>query len=161
MQVRYENPTSDGASDGASEGPLRPQELDRLREEAEKGHKTLQAAKEGFANALSAIVDGNVTTLLTALILYNVGTGRKTTIKELAELVLEITGADVEIQYEPAGKLSRQCSGRKLLPAAQAGADQAPHLPGSQDSAGRYLRLHRDVLQSAAQAWLQWHALAG
>jgi len=49
--------------------------FDRLREEAEKGHKTINAAKEGFANALSAIVDGNVTTLLTALILYNVGTG--------------------------------------------------------------------------------------
>ena len=49
--------------------------FDRLREEAEKGHKTAQAAKEGFKNALSAIIDGNVTTLLTALILYNVGTG--------------------------------------------------------------------------------------
>ncbi|HVS18244.1 MAG TPA: protein translocase subunit SecD [Planctomycetota bacterium] len=49
--------------------------FDRLREEAEKGHKTINAAKEGFNNALSAIIDGNVTTLLTALILYNVGTG--------------------------------------------------------------------------------------
>jgi SecD/SecF fusion protein len=49
--------------------------FDRLREEAEKGHKTLQAAKEGFQNALSAIVDGNVTTLITALILYNIGSG--------------------------------------------------------------------------------------
>lgn len=34
---------------------------------------------------------------------YNVGTGRKTTIKELAELLLEITGSDLQIQYEPAG----------------------------------------------------------
>ncbi|MBX2869829.1 MAG: NAD-dependent epimerase/dehydratase family protein [Acidiferrobacterales bacterium] len=34
---------------------------------------------------------------------YNVGTGIKTTIKELAELVLDITGSDLEIQYEPAG----------------------------------------------------------
>jgi SecD/SecF fusion protein len=49
--------------------------FDRLREEAEKGHKTMQAAKEGFQNALSAIVDGNVTTLITALILYNIGSG--------------------------------------------------------------------------------------
>ena len=49
--------------------------FDRLREEAEKGHKVAQAAKEGFNNALSAIVDGNVTTLITALILYNIGTG--------------------------------------------------------------------------------------
>jgi SecD/SecF fusion protein len=49
--------------------------FDRLREEAEKGHKAINAAKAGFGNALSAIVDGNVTTLITALILYNLGTG--------------------------------------------------------------------------------------
>lgn len=49
--------------------------FDRLREEAEKGHKAINAAKAGFSNALSAIVDGNVTTLITALILYNLGTG--------------------------------------------------------------------------------------
>lgn len=35
---------------------------------------------------------------------YNVGTGIKTTIKELAELLLEIAGSDLEIKYEPAGK---------------------------------------------------------
>ncbi|MHC5027923.1 MAG: NAD-dependent epimerase/dehydratase family protein, partial [Planctomycetota bacterium] len=34
---------------------------------------------------------------------YNVGTGIKTTIKELAELLIELTGADVEIEYEPGG----------------------------------------------------------
>lgn len=34
---------------------------------------------------------------------YNVGTGVKTTIKELAELVLELTGSDQRIHYEPAG----------------------------------------------------------
>jgi len=34
---------------------------------------------------------------------YNVGRGVKTTIKELTELMLEVTGADLEIQYEPGG----------------------------------------------------------
>lgn len=34
---------------------------------------------------------------------YNVGTGLRTTIKELAEVVLEITGSDLTIQYEPGG----------------------------------------------------------
>ena len=34
---------------------------------------------------------------------YNVGCGVKTTIKELAELVLEIKGSDTKIQYQPAG----------------------------------------------------------
>jgi UDP-glucose 4-epimerase len=35
---------------------------------------------------------------------YNVGMGTQTTIKELCELILEVTGADFEIQYEPAGQ---------------------------------------------------------
>ncbi len=34
---------------------------------------------------------------------YNVGTGIKTTIQELAELILEVTGSDLDIQYEPGG----------------------------------------------------------
>ncbi|WP_029896190.1 NAD-dependent epimerase/dehydratase family protein [Desulfohalovibrio reitneri] len=34
---------------------------------------------------------------------YNVGTGAKTTIKELAELILEVTGSDLEIEYKPGG----------------------------------------------------------
>jgi UDP-glucose 4-epimerase len=34
---------------------------------------------------------------------YNVGTGVRTSLQELAELVLEITGTDVGIRYEPAG----------------------------------------------------------
>ena len=34
---------------------------------------------------------------------YNVGTGRKTTIRELAEGLLDLTGARLSIQHEPAG----------------------------------------------------------
>ncbi len=34
---------------------------------------------------------------------YNVGTGQKTTIKELAELILNVTGSALEIVYEPGG----------------------------------------------------------
>ena len=34
---------------------------------------------------------------------YNVGRGVQTTIKELAELILEITGSNLQIQYEPGG----------------------------------------------------------
>jgi SecD/SecF fusion protein len=49
--------------------------FDRLREEAEKGRNPKQAAKAGFDLALSAIVDANVTTFLTAVILYKLGTG--------------------------------------------------------------------------------------
>jgi SecD/SecF fusion protein len=49
--------------------------FDRLREESEKGRNPKQAAKAGFDNALSAIIDSNVTTFLTALILYKLGSG--------------------------------------------------------------------------------------
>jgi UDP-glucose 4-epimerase len=34
---------------------------------------------------------------------YNVGTGIRTSIKELAELILDITGSSLSVQYEPAG----------------------------------------------------------
>jgi UDP-glucose 4-epimerase len=34
---------------------------------------------------------------------YNVGTGRRTTIAELAHLLLEVTGSDVGIRHEPGG----------------------------------------------------------
>ena len=49
--------------------------FDRLREEADKGRNARQAAKAGFDKALSAILDANITTFLTALILFKVGTG--------------------------------------------------------------------------------------
>jgi UDP-glucose 4-epimerase len=35
---------------------------------------------------------------------YNVGSGIQTSIKELAEQILQITGSDLNIQYEPAGQ---------------------------------------------------------
>ena len=48
---------------------------ERIREEAEKGRKPQQSAKDGFANALSTIVDANLTTLITGIILYKFGSG--------------------------------------------------------------------------------------
>ena len=48
---------------------------ERIREERERNKNIRGAVEEGFKNALSAIVDGNVTTLLTALILFKVGSG--------------------------------------------------------------------------------------
>jgi UDP-glucose 4-epimerase len=35
---------------------------------------------------------------------YNIGSGQGTTIKELAEMILEVTGSKFSIQYEPAGQ---------------------------------------------------------
>jgi preprotein translocase subunit SecD len=49
--------------------------FERIREELIAGRATRTAVDDGFANALSAIVDSNITTLLTALILFQFGTG--------------------------------------------------------------------------------------
>jgi preprotein translocase subunit SecD len=49
--------------------------FERIREELAAGRSTRAAADEGFKAAMSAIVDSNLTTLITALILYQVGTG--------------------------------------------------------------------------------------
>jgi protein-export membrane protein SecD len=49
--------------------------FERIREELANGRSPRPAVKEGFENALSAIVDSNLTTLLTAAILWYVGTG--------------------------------------------------------------------------------------
>ena len=35
---------------------------------------------------------------------YNVGTGKRTSIKELAEMLLNLTGLNVEVEYEPGGQ---------------------------------------------------------
>ena len=48
--------------------------FERIREELERGKSVPLAVREGFRHAMSAIVDSNVTTALTALILYAVGT---------------------------------------------------------------------------------------
>ncbi|MEM7310659.1 MAG: protein translocase subunit SecD [Planctomycetota bacterium] len=49
--------------------------FDRIREELDKGQNVKQAAKTGFEKAFSAVFDANITTLITAIILYRVGTG--------------------------------------------------------------------------------------
>ena len=49
--------------------------FERIREELAAGRATRTSVDEGFAHALSAIVDANLTTLITALILFQFGTG--------------------------------------------------------------------------------------
>jgi len=49
--------------------------FERIREELTKGKGQIEAIKDGFSNALSSILDANVTTGLTALILFIFGTG--------------------------------------------------------------------------------------
>jgi protein-export membrane protein SecD len=47
----------------------------RIREEMLKGKSKYAAFNEGFRNALKAIIDSNITTLITAAALYRFGTG--------------------------------------------------------------------------------------
>jgi preprotein translocase subunit SecD len=49
--------------------------FERIREELDRGKTTRTAIDEGFFHALSAIVDTSVTTILTAAVLYQYGTG--------------------------------------------------------------------------------------
>src|SRR5881296_3852736 len=49
--------------------------FERIREELQHGKLVRTAVDEGFKHAMSAIIDSNVSTVLTAFILYLVGTG--------------------------------------------------------------------------------------
>ncbi|PKH01702.1 protein translocase subunit SecD [Psychromonas sp. MB-3u-54] len=49
--------------------------FERIREELAAGKSIQQAIHEGYSNAFSTIADANITTFITALILFAVGTG--------------------------------------------------------------------------------------
>lgn len=55
---------------------------ERIREEIAQGKTVLSSIKTGFSKALSAIVDGNVTTLIASVVLYLMGSG---TVKGFAQ----------------------------------------------------------------------------
>jgi preprotein translocase subunit SecD len=49
--------------------------FERIREELDAGKTVKAAVDAGFANAMSSILDGNITTLIAALFLFQFGTG--------------------------------------------------------------------------------------
>jgi SecD/SecF fusion protein len=49
--------------------------FERVREERKRGREVPQAYKNGYENAFSTIIDANLTTLITALLLFAIGTG--------------------------------------------------------------------------------------
>ena len=49
--------------------------FERIREELREGRSPQHAIQQGYANAFSTIADANITTLITAIILFAVGTG--------------------------------------------------------------------------------------
>lgn len=49
--------------------------FERIKEELRAGKSMLKAIEDGYKNAFSAIIDSNVTTIITGIILYMFGTG--------------------------------------------------------------------------------------
>ena len=49
--------------------------FERIREELSVGRPLPSSVKKGFSNALSAIIDANITTIIAAVVLYAFGTG--------------------------------------------------------------------------------------
>jgi preprotein translocase subunit SecD len=49
--------------------------FERIREELDRAKTVRTAIDEGFRHAMSAIIDSNVSTILTAMVLYQFGTG--------------------------------------------------------------------------------------
>ena len=49
--------------------------FERIKEELRAGKGVSAAIKDGFANAYSAIIDGNITTIITGIVLYIFGNG--------------------------------------------------------------------------------------
>ncbi|WP_294445663.1 MMPL family transporter, partial [uncultured Mailhella sp.] len=49
--------------------------FERIREELKNGMSAMEAVKAGFSRASISIIDSNLTTLITAAILYQFGTG--------------------------------------------------------------------------------------
>ena len=49
--------------------------FERIKEELGKGYEMDEAIERGFSNGLPAIIDGNLTTLLVAAVLFFYGTG--------------------------------------------------------------------------------------
>ena len=49
--------------------------FERIREESKAGRPLDSSVRKGFSNAMSAIIDSNVTTIIAAIVLYAFGTG--------------------------------------------------------------------------------------
>ncbi|CAK8163214.1 Protein translocase subunit SecD [Candidatus Xenohaliotis californiensis] len=49
--------------------------FERIKDEVRSGHRIFRAIEDGFSNATTTIVDSNLTTLISAIILFLVGTG--------------------------------------------------------------------------------------
>ena len=76
---------------------------------------------------------------------YNVGTGTKTTIKELCQLILEITGSNLPIEYDPAGQtFVKNRVGSPVKAEAQLGFKAAVGLREGMEKLIQWRKWHQD-----------------
>lgn len=84
---------------------------------------------------------------------YNVGTGTRTTVLELAEKLLEITGSNVGIEFEPAGlTFVRNRIGSPVKAKAQIGFEAAVPLENGLRSLIDWRRVHQRELDARRRA---------
>ncbi len=62
--------------------------FERIREEWRNGRTALNAIETGFREALATIVDANLTTLIAAVVLFGVGSGRSAVSQSPSPLAL-------------------------------------------------------------------------
>ena len=94
--------------------------FERIKEELRAGKGLTLAIKDGFSNAYSAIIDGNITTIITGIVLFFLGTGP---VKGFATTLIVgiitslfcaifVTRLLIELRAERKGKVafSRKCT---------------------------------------------------
>ncbi|SET12315.1 protein translocase subunit SecD [Thorsellia anophelis] len=83
---------------------------ERIKEELKNGRSVQQAIHEGYKGAFSTILDANLTTIITAIILYAVGTGSikgfaiTTTIGVATSMITAIAGTRAIVNLRYGGK---------------------------------------------------------
>lgn len=83
---------------------------ERIKEELRNGRSVQQAIHEGYKGAFSTILDANLTTIITAIILYAVGTGSikgfaiTTTIGVATSMITAIAGTRAIVNLRYGGK---------------------------------------------------------
>lgn len=80
---------------------------------------------------------------------YNVGTGKRTSIRELAEMVLRLTGSNQKVHYEPAGlTFVKNRIGCPKKAQAEIGFKSEVELKEGLDELIRWRRTHRDEVEA-------------
>jgi UDP-glucose 4-epimerase len=80
---------------------------------------------------------------------YNVGTGRRTSIAELAQLLLKVTQSDVGIRHEPGGlTFVKNRVGSPVRATEEIGFTAAVDLPEGLQSLVEWRRAHKDEVAS-------------